>query len=303
MSKKVIALVGASGHLGGLIAEEVLAQPDTELRLLVRPESRAKVAELERRGAQVVEGALGSATDEALRQFVAGATTVISTVQGGPDAIVDGQTTLLHAAREAGVRRFIPSTFTLDLFKLPAGQIPSSDWRRRFADLAEDVRGDVEVVHVLNGSFLDRGTLFDWLGLADTEKRTAYLWGDGTAVVDYTTWADTARYTVAAALDDEAIGRVLPVAGESVDFHGFVDAYARATGTALRVERLGSLDDLDHRIAELVESAPENFFAYLPLMYVRGQLRGEAVLPPVRNERYPSIRPTTVEQYFSAESR
>ncbi|MET9460030.1 NmrA family NAD(P)-binding protein [Streptomyces canus] len=300
MDKKVIALVGGTGHLGGLIAEGILARPDTQLRLLVRAESHAKVADLERRGAQIVEGATGADSVGPLAALCAGASTVISTVQGGPDVIVEGQRALLHAAREAGVRRFIPSDFTLDLFKLPAGQILSTDWRRQFAEIADDESGDVEVVSVLNGSFLDRGTLFDWLRMVDTEAQTAYVWGDGDAPVQYTTWADTALYTVEAALDDQPIGRVLPVAGDSLDFHGFVEAYEKGTGQKLRKERLGSLDDLDRRIADMVESEPQNFFAYLPLMYLRGSLRGDAPLPPLMNDRYPSIQPITVEQYFGA---
>ncbi|WP_433513664.1 NmrA family NAD(P)-binding protein [Nonomuraea sp. CA-143628] len=299
MNTKIIALVGGTGHLGNLIAEEVLAQPDARLRLLVRPASRGKVAHLEAKGAQVVEGELGA--DEALAAFAVGATTVVSAVQGGPDVIIDGQASLLRAARDAGVRRFIPSDYTLDLFKLPPGQILPSDWRRQFGEAADAERDQVEVVSVLNGSFLDRGVLFDWLRIIDPETQTAYLWGEGEAAVEYTTWADTAKYTAAAALDDEPIGRVLPVAGDRLDFHGLVAAFEKASGKRLRVERRGSLADLDERIAELMERDPQNFLEYLPLMYNRGLLKGEATLPPLMNDRYPWIQPTTVEQYFATQ--
>ncbi|MCH7232235.1 NmrA family NAD(P)-binding protein [Glycomyces sp. L485] len=305
IDQKIIALAGGTGRLGSLIAEAVLAQPDTQLRLLVRPASRSKIAHLEAKGAQVVEGELGANAAEsaagALAAFTAGATTVVSAVQGGPDVIIDGQTALLRAARDAGVRRFIPSDYTLDLFKLPPGQILPSDWRRQFAETADAERGEAEVVSVLSGGFLDRGVLFDWLRLIDPDTQTAYLWGDGEATVEYTTYADTARYTAAAALDDTPIGRVLPVAGDRLDFHGLVAAFEKASGKRLRVEQLGSLTDLDDRIAELMARDPQNVFGYFPLMYNRGLLKGEATLPPLRNDRYPWIQPTTVEQYFGAE--
>ncbi|MBP2328931.1 NAD(P)-dependent dehydrogenase (short-subunit alcohol dehydrogenase family) [Kibdelosporangium banguiense] len=56
----MIALVGGGGALGKTIAEEVLTRPDTRLLVLVRPGSRDKVADLERRGTQVVEGELSA---------------------------------------------------------------------------------------------------------------------------------------------------------------------------------------------------------------------------------------------------
>ncbi|MBP2327195.1 nucleoside-diphosphate-sugar epimerase [Kibdelosporangium banguiense] len=295
-----IALVGGSGKLGGLIAEEVLGRPEARLRLLVRPGSRGKVADLERRGAQIVEGELGANADDSLAKFVDGATTVISAVQGGPDVIIDGQAALLRATREAGVTRFIPSSFSLDLFKVPNGQIVTSDWRRQFGQLADEQRGDVEVVHVLNGTFLDREILFYFYRLIDPDTQTAYLWGDGEHPVDFTTYTDTARYTVEAAADDKPVGRVLPVAGDSLNFAELVAAYEKATGTTLRVERLGSLDDLDGLITGLASGGSESFMRFLPLMYIRSSFNGDGKLDQVHNDRYPRIIPTTAQQYFAA---
>jgi hypothetical protein len=301
MSKKTIALAGGSGHLGSLIADAVLAKPDAQLRLLVRPGSRSKVAQLEKRGAQVVEGALGADSGGALASLCAGAYSVISAVQGGPDVIIDGQALLLRAAREAGVRRFIPSDYSLDLFKVRPGQIPTSDMRRTFASVADSERGQVEVVHVLNGGFLDRGVMFGFIRVIDPEKRTAYLWGDGMKPMDWTTYADTAAYTVEAAADERPVPSKLCVVGDVLDFQGIVRAYESGTGKKLRVERLGSLEDLDARIAQLQQGGPANFRSFLPLMYYRSVLNGEGKLDELMNGRYPSIRPTTVRDYVVKE--
>jgi uncharacterized protein YbjT (DUF2867 family) len=124
MNKQTIALVGATGGLGTLIGNAVLDKPGVQLRLLVRPGSRDKAAGLAQRGAQVVEGEIGQSADGALASLCEGATTVISALQGGPDVIIEGQSQLLRAAREAGVKRFIPSDYSLDLFKVKPGQIP-----------------------------------------------------------------------------------------------------------------------------------------------------------------------------------
>lgn len=190
MSKKTIALVGGTGQLGTLIASALLDKPDVELRLLVRPESRDKTAALETRGAQVIEGAIGPDAGNALASLCQGATTVVSAVQGGPEMIIDGQAQVLRAARDAGVKRIIPSDYSLDLFKVKPGHIPTSDWRRQFAAVADAEHGGVEVVHVLNGGFLDRGVMFGFVRVVDIEMQTAFVWGDGKEPMHWTTYAE-----------------------------------------------------------------------------------------------------------------
>lgn len=299
--KQTIALVGGTGRLGALIANAVLDKPDARLRVLVRPGSREKAADLEKRGAQLVEGSLDEGDARGLAALCENASTVISAVQGGPEVIIDGQRRLLRAAREAGVRRFVPSDYSLDLFKVKPGHIPTSELRRQFASIADAERGAVEVVHVLNGGFLDRGVLFGFIRIIDVEKQTAYVWGDGKQPMDWTTYEDTARYTAEVALDERPVPRVFSVAGDVVDFDGLVRAYEEASGKTLRIERLGSLDDLDARIDSLQKSQPQNFYAWLPLMYLRSMFDGEGKLAVLMNDRYPSIRPTTVREYVAKE--
>ncbi|NOT58949.1 MAG: NmrA family NAD(P)-binding protein [Acidobacteria bacterium] len=301
MSKKIIALVGATGRLGTLIGNAVLDKPDVQLRLLVRSGSRDKAAELEQRGAQVVEGEIGQSADGVLASLCEGATTVISSLQGGSEVIIEGQAQLLRAARDAGVKRFIPSDYSLDLFKVKPGQIPTSDLRRQFASVADAERGNVEVVHVLNGGFLDRGVLFGFVRIIDVEQQTAYVWGDGKQPMDWTTYADTARYTAEVAVDERPVPRIFSIAGDVISFEGIVSAYESASGRKLRVERLGSMEDLDARIAHLRQAEPANFFAWLPLMYYRSMLNGEGKLDGLMNDRYPSIKPTTVREYVERE--
>lgn len=64
--KTIVALVGGTGDLGSLIAKELMGKPNVQLRLLVRPESRGKVVELESQGAQIVEGSLAAGNSKGL---------------------------------------------------------------------------------------------------------------------------------------------------------------------------------------------------------------------------------------------
>ncbi len=117
--------------------------------------------------------------------------------------------------------------------------------------------------------------------------------------MDFTTFADTARYTAHLAIDDGDVP--LPehfaIAGDMLDFHGLVAAYEGASGKRLTVERRGSLKDLDGVIQQRLRDAPQDMVAWLPLMYYRAMLSGKGKLGELSNHRYPQLRPTTVADY------
>ncbi len=228
-----------------------------------------------------------------------GVDTVVSAVQGGPETIIDTQLGLLRAARDAGVRRFIPSDFSMNLFGLAEGENINSDWRRAFARQAATESGAMEVVHVLQGCFLDAGVLFGFLNAIDLDKNEAYLWGDGNADMQFTTYADTADYTAEVALDDQPVPSPFFVAGDSLNFHELVAETSGGLGRALTVRQMGTLHDLDGEIQARMAREPNDPRAWLPLMYWRGMLNGKGALGPLMNQRYPQIRPTTVREYVS----
>jgi nucleoside-diphosphate-sugar epimerase len=287
---KNVLLLGATGNLGAMIGHELLAR-GAKLRVLVRPGSRAKLDPAIASRAEIVE-------DEATA--FQNIDTVVSSVQGGPETIVTAQLKWLAAARQAGVRRFIPSSFSFDFFGLADGENINSDWRRQFAKQAEAIAGPVEIVHIMIGCFLDHGVLFGFLGAIDLNKREAYLWGDGNAKMEFTTYADTAAVTAEAALSDAALPSRLKFAAESLTFHELVKEVEIATGAALTVRRLGSLGDLDAAIAKAQTEQPGNMFAWLPNMYWRGMLSGKGGLGELHNSKFPSLRPTRVRDYLEA---
>jgi nucleoside-diphosphate-sugar epimerase len=272
------------------------------VRLLVRPESRDKASLMAQRGAEVVEGDIGPRHDDALASLCDGAVAVVCAAQGGPDVIIEGQRRVLAAARKAGVRRFIPSDFSFDFARLSEGENINSDWRRRFAEMAEAERGSTDVVHVLNGCFLDRHVLFGFLGAFDLQAGTAYVWGDGDQPMDFTSMRDTAQYTAEAAADESDVPDVFSIAGDVLTFGDLVRAYELGSGRRLAINRLGSLTDLDQRISTLMKDDPGNFFAYLPLMYYRAMLNGKGKLREIMNGRYADVKPVSVQEYVASES-
>lgn len=294
MSNKIVVVVGAAGKLGRLVVESLLAHPGVNVRALVRdPE---KVSDLKGDRVELVAFDAAQNTEQDRAAVVKGAFAVVSTLQGGPDIIIDAQMKLLQAAKAAGVRRFIPSDYSYNIFTLPAGINVNSDWRRAFAEKAAAETSDAfEVVHVLQGIFADRGVL-GFLGLFDAEKGIVRYWGNGTTPIDWTTWEDTAGFTAAAAIDERKVPERLFVSGDRLDVLTFVKTWEKVHGKTLVVQQLGSLEDLAQETNRQLKEQPQNMYAWLPLMYARGTFGGEALLGPRENDRYPEIKPATVEE-------
>ena len=287
----LVVVAGANGRLGRLIVASLLAQPGVTVRALVR--RPADAADLASDRVTLHPFDLNTASEAELEAATAGAFSVISTLQGGPDVIIDGQLKLLRAAKAAGARRFIPSDYSYDLFTLPEGVNLNSDWRRAFALAARaEVSADLEVVHVLQGIFMDR-LVMGFLGVLDAERRVIRYWGDGQTPIDWTTWEDTARFTAAAALDPRPVPERLFVSGDRKTILEFAELWAATYGD-VRLERLGSLEELAEETARRLRQSPENMYAWLPLMYARGVFGGEALLGPSENGRFPDLRPLTV---------
>jgi hypothetical protein len=297
METKLVVLAGGGGNLGRLIAKSILKVPGARLRLLVRPSGRNKVAELEANGAEVVEANFDPSQLPQIRLALEGAYSVVSALQGGPDVIIGTQSILLDAARDSGARRFIPSDYSLNLFGVGEGENLNLDWRRQFAVHADATRGELEVVHLLNGCFLDKGVLFGFLGAFDLSAGKAFLWGEGDQTMDFTTYRDTADYAAAVATDSRPVPSRFEVAGESATFHQLVSKYEAGSGRHIEVVRLGSLDDMSALIAQRMREAPQNFYGYLPLMYWRAMLSGKGRLGSPDRARYPDIQPAGIEQY------
>lgn len=293
MNEKLIVVAGAAGKLGRLVTAAVSKDPTARVRALVRDAAKLD-ASTER--VEVVEIDVATAGPAAREDAVKGAWAVVSTLQGGPDIIVDAQLGLLAAAKAAGARRFIPSDYSFDFFGLPDGVNINSDWRRTFTTRAlSEVTPGFEVVHVLQGIFADAYVL-GFLGMLDATRSAIRYWGDGKTPIDWTTWEDTARFTAAAALDERAVPERLHVRGERANVFDFARTWEAVHGKPLATECLGTLDELAAETGRRLEREPNNMYAWLPLMYARGVFGGQALLGPIHNARYPHIAAESLGQ-------
>jgi nucleoside-diphosphate-sugar epimerase len=290
-SRKKVVVFGASGRLGQLISRDLLTR-GARVVAVMRDQTKAEAVALRAAGADIAALDISSAAATRLADVLSGAYAVVSALQGGPDVLVEAQRQLLVTAREQGVRRFLPSDFSFNFFTLPAGANINSDWRRTFADVASRDRGNVEVVHLMQGMFTD-ATVAGFVGLYDRASNVVSYWGNGDTPIDWTTWEDTARFAAAAALDERAVPQELFVAGDRRSAKELqVSIGAVRAAPALR--EMGSLEELDRQIEARRKAEPENMYAWLPLMYARGLFGGKALLGGLENARYPEIQPESL---------
>ena len=266
-----IALAGATGRLGQQIAASLRERGAT-----VRAITRDDYSDFKR-----------------LTDACRGCTCVVSALAGLRDAIVDVQTQLMEAAVSAGVPRFIPSDYCIDYTKLEPGNNRNLDLRREFNQRLDKAR--ISATSVLNGMFTDLLTgqapviLFD--------KRRVLYWGNADQLMDFTTLADTATYTAAAALDP-VTPRYLRIAGDQISARGMCIVASEVTGEKFKLLRPGGLTAFNIIISVVRKLMPARDNLYPPwqgMQYLRDMLSGEAKLHPLDNQRYAEMRWTTVK--------
>ena len=292
MAPAIIVLAGATGDLGFRIAQSLLNR-GAVVRALVRPgNTKPEVTSLRDLGAEIIEVDFNSET--VLTKACAGAACVVSAVSGLRDVIVNGQKRLLDAAVAAGVSRFIPSDYSIDYTKLPKGSNRNLDLRREFNQRLD--QAPIQATSILNGMFTDLLTgqapvvLF---GL----KRVLY-YGDADQPLDFTTTANTAEFTTAAALDPTT-PRYLRVAGEVATVRGLQAAATAAIGQPFKLLRVGPLGVLGAMIKvtkALMPASDDVFPPWQGMQYLHNMFTGRPKLAPLDNARYPDIRWTSVQE-------
>ncbi|MEN9577472.1 MAG: hypothetical protein RJA70_481 [Pseudomonadota bacterium] len=306
---RIVVVAGAQGALGKLVCEALLARARSEGVPL-------EVRGLVRRSSAKANGDEGSAglgsqkltlvpVDYASRDDLVractGAYSVVSTLQGLGDVILDVQSRLLDAAIATQVRRFIPSDFSGDFAKLPEGSHRNFDLRRQFHRQAEELirslSSTIELTSVFQGGFtelLGSGwVLFDYM------KRRINYFGDADAKMEFTTWQNTAEFTAAALLDDRSTPRYLRPAGQRTTPREAQAIARRVTGAEFKLNRVMPLGMLRVVIALMKFFKPGKKDEVMPLWVAMqyGYCGALGVMSPANldNHRYPDIVWTSID--------
>ena len=296
MNDPTIVVAGATGNLGGRIARALLAT-GASVRALIRPgAARDKLDRLQRLGVTVASVDFSTASQVA--RACSGAACVVSALAGLRDVIVEAQTVLLDAAVKAGVPRFIPSDFSIDFTKFPAGENRNLDLRREFHKRLDNA--SIRATTIFNGAFAEM--LTGQMPLILFKLKRVLYWGNADQRMDFTTIDNTARFTASAALDPST-PRFLRIAGDQLSARELAGVASEVTGEKFRLFRAGGLGMLGVLIKVARTIAPgekELYPAWQGMQYMRNMLDGRAKLEPLDNDRYPGIHWTTARDVLSA---
>ena len=298
MSTLTVLVAGSTGMLGSKIVSALLDKRNIDVRAMVRllndsnDENRQKIEAMQAKGATIVEGNLME--PETLLPLCGGVDVVVSAV-GNNEVTVPGQKHLIDAARQQGVKRFIPSDYSVDYRKLDYGDNDNLDKRKEVFEYLQ--QSGLEYTLVLNGAFMDNvGT--PYMPQFDLEHQTFQYWGDGDTPLDFTTTDDTAKYVAEAVSDPELANTALEVVGDVLTAKQLKAAYEEATGNQLKEKPLGSVAELQAWIAARKPSASSPV-EYVPQQYKYTMVSGKGKLDRLQNDRYPHIKPITVKQFLS----
>lgn len=293
--KNVVVVAGGTGDLGGRIVKALLER-GAEVRVVVRSSSdRAKIGELEKIGVEIVNVATWT-VDEVARAC-RGAVCVVSALSGLRETIVDAQKVLLDAAVAAGVPRFIPSDYSIDFTKLPAGRNRNLDLRREFHAYLD--KAPISATTIFNGPFADMIT--GQMPIVLFNLNRILYWGNADQRIDFTTMNDTAAFTANAALDTST-PRFLRIAGDQISSRELTSVVSKVTGKKYRLLRAGGLGVLSTliRIARFVAPGKEDIYpAWQGMQYMRDMLDGRGKVAVVDNDRYPNIRWHTLKDVLT----
>ena len=231
---------------------------------------------------------------ETLLPLCEGVDVVVSAV-GNSEVTVPGQKHLIDAAKQQGVKRFIPSDYSVDYRKLDYGDNDNLDKRKEVLEYLQ--QSDLAYALILNGAFMDNvGT--SYMPQFDLEHQIFQYWGDGDTPLDFTTTDDTAKYVAEAVSDSGLVSTALEVAGDVLTAKQLKAAYEEATANQLIAKPLDSVAKLQAWIAAKKPSASSPI-EYIPQRYEYTMVSGKGKLDRIQNDRYPHIKPLTVKQFLS----
>ena len=293
--KLTVLVLGSTGMLGTKIVKALLNKGEAEVRAMIRPSSydkhREDIDAMKAKGAIIVEGDLMK--PDTLLSVCEGVDVVVSAV-GNNQVTVPGQKNAIDAAKKQGVKRFIPSDFSIDYRKLNYGDNDNLDMRKEVFEHLQ--KSGLEYTLILNGAFIDIIPT-PYMPQFDLENGVFKYWGDGETPVDMTTIEDTAKYVAEAVSDRNLVNTALEVAGEVLTMKQLKTAYESATGKKLEAKHMGSVEELKNWIKNKKQTA-ESPLEYIPQQYEYAMVSGKGKLDNIQNSRYPQIKPLNVKHYI-----
>jgi uncharacterized protein YbjT (DUF2867 family) len=295
---KIIVVAGATGNLGGKITNALLAR-GAEVRAIVRQETdEKKIKDLREKGVKVFQ--VDTSNKSEISKHCVGAHCMVSALAGLRETVIDTQGNFLDAAVEAQVPRFIPSDYSSDFTNLVVGKNRNLDFRREFHTYLDSTL--IKATSIFNGPFMDLLTTDMPLILAKQKK--ILCWGSPDQIIEFTTTYNVADFTAEVALDDNT-PRFMRIAGDRLTCNDFVKLLSEITDQQYKLFRPGGTGLLNTVISLTRFFSPsknELYPAWQGMQYMRDMMEGRIIFQKYDNDRYSSVKWTTVREFLLKEN-
>jgi NAD(P)-dependent dehydrogenase (short-subunit alcohol dehydrogenase family) len=293
--KNEILIAGGTGDLGNRIIKALLRGNANVVAIVRHSSDNLKVEELEKLGVKVVKVDMTNVVE--LAEVMKDTACVVSVLAGLRETIVDAQSTLLDAAVAAGVPRFIPSDYSSDITQVAEGENRNFDLRKEFHKKLEAT--NINATSIMNGAFSD--ILFYNTPFYNLKDNSVGYWGNNADFkVDFTTKDDTAAFTAAAALDENA-PRILRIASFQVSANDLVAMGSKIKNIDFKLIPMGSVEDLSAHNkkarAENPEGENELYPKWQGSQYMHSMFTAQNL--PLDNNRYEGLTWTSAEEVLA----
>jgi uncharacterized protein YbjT (DUF2867 family) len=284
-----ILVVGATGLLGGRVCKELAAQGKPVAGMVRNPDD-AKVAPLRDAGVELIEGDLKDPTT--LQRACQGRTAVISTAsaslsrQAGDNiqsVDLDGQKSLIDAARAAGVGKFVYISFSGNM----TTEAPVTAAKREVEQYLKDSGLDYTI---LRCGFLMEVMVAPIVGF-DYANAKAVVYGSGENPLSLLSMDDVARMCALSLDSPAASNAVIEFGGaEAVTLHDVVRAFEEVKGQPFEMQHVpeealvGAWESADEPVSKSINALMVDF------------ARGDVIPMEETLATFP-VSTTTVRQY------
>ena len=294
MSK--VLLVGATGNLGPHLAN-ALVQDGHDVTAVLRPASfvnKEKTAPLGLLGIKIVEGDMDDPSS--IKEACQGKDIVVSAVGGDH---LGQQVALAAMAKEAGVKRFVPSEFGVDPISAGPGICDLFDFKA-------SIQGQIKELGIPTTMIYNNGFMEFWAtGLGQlgpsSPPDSVQVYGSGSTRAYMTSLPDIARYVSAIVADPRTENQEVKIQNVSTTQVEMINTWQDLTGKS--VEKVPvSAQDLDAIIAS--SNTPETFMQKVFTQLHKSVWINEDCMksrPEVIDAKdlYPQIKPKNIRQYLS----
>lgn len=222
----IVLVAGGTGAIGTFITKALVASKKFDCVLVLtrgRGESKAKAANLSTEGANIVTA--DYAKHASLVDALKGVDIVVCALNG---YALTSQLPLIKAAKEAKVKRFVPSEYSLD-----PSRTPSTGFCKVQKEIQQEVKiSGLEYIFYGTGAFTDAD--YTWVGI-DIEKNKASIVGDGNTKISFTWREDIARFIAHTVSSPASKNKVLNIEGDAKTLNEVVQIVENKKGIKMDV--------------------------------------------------------------------